>query len=94
MRFHEVDNPEILAFSKRDPVTGDTVLVVCTTNPHAWREATVHVDLDALGFADGGWDSTYTVRDQLTGAEYRWGEDNYVRLDPHAAAAHIFVVTR
>ncbi len=94
VRFHEVDNPEILAFSKRDADTGDTMLVVATTNPHTWREATVHVDLDALGLADDGWDATYTVHDLLTGAEYQWGEYNYVRLDPHADAAHIFHVTR
>jgi starch synthase (maltosyl-transferring) len=94
VRFHEVDNPEILAFSKRDADTGDTMLVVATTNPHTWREATVHVDLDALGLVDDGWDATYTVHDLLTGAQYQWGEYNYVRLDPHADAAHIFHVTR
>ncbi|WP_375489216.1 maltotransferase domain-containing protein [uncultured Jatrophihabitans sp.] len=94
VRFHEVDNPEMLAFSKRDDKSGDTVLVVATTNPHVWREATVHVDLEALGFDADGWDATYTVRDELTGAEYRWGEFNYVRLDPHVDAAHIFTVIR
>jgi starch synthase (maltosyl-transferring) len=89
LRFHEVDNPEVLAFSKRDELTGDTMLVVCTTNSHEWREATVRVNLPLLGMA---WDSGYIVRDLLTGDEYRWGEYNYVRLDPHHNPAHVLHV--
>jgi starch synthase (maltosyl-transferring) len=58
-------------------------------NPHEPREATVTLDLEALGMT---WDAGMTVRDLLTGAEYAWGERNYVRLDPHATPAHIFAV--
>ena len=86
---HEVDHPDLIAFSKRDDATGDTVLVVCTVNPHEWREATVSLDLTALGMT---WDSGFTVRDLLSGAEYRWGQRNYVRLDPHTRPAHVFTV--
>ncbi|MDT4926601.1 MAG: hypothetical protein QOG01_4314 [Pseudonocardiales bacterium] len=89
--FHYVDHPEITAYSKRDDVTGDTVLVVCTVNPHDWREATVHLDLDALGVE---WDTGYTVRDLLSGEEYLWGAHNYVRLDPYHRPAHILQVSR
>ena len=35
LRFHGVDNDALMAMSKFDPVTGDTVLVVVTLNP--WR---------------------------------------------------------
>jgi starch synthase (maltosyl-transferring) len=90
IRFHHVDHPDITAYSKRDSATGDTILVVCTVNPHEWREATVHLDLAALGVSP--WGDGFTVRDLLTGAEYRWGEHNYVRLDPHAIPAHVFEV--
>ena len=50
---------------------------------------TVNVDLPALGMR---WDSGFLVRDLLTGAEYQWGEHNYVRLDPHHQPAHVFEV--
>jgi starch synthase (maltosyl-transferring) len=86
---HQCDNADIVAFSKRDVATGDTVLVVCTVNPHEWREGTVSLDLAALGMT---WDSGFTVRDQLSGAEYEWGQWNYVRLDPHSNPAHVFTV--
>jgi starch synthase (maltosyl-transferring) len=88
--FHYVDNPDLTVFSKRDPASGDTVLVVCTLNPHEWREATTSLDLAALGF---DWDTGFTVHDLLSGEQYRWGEHNYVRLDPFTRCAHIFAVT-
>jgi starch synthase (maltosyl-transferring) len=90
VRFHHVDNPDLTAFSKRDAATGDTILVVCTVNPHEWREATVTLDLDALGLE---WSGGCTVHDLLSGATYQWGEVNYVRLDPFTNPAHIFHVT-
>jgi starch synthase (maltosyl-transferring) len=86
---HTVDNPDLIAYSKRDAATGDTVLVVCTVNPHEWREATVSLDLAALGMS---WDAGCTVRDLLTGEQFQWGERNYVRLDPHSRPAHVFTV--
>ncbi|MGI8760627.1 MAG: alpha-1,4-glucan--maltose-1-phosphate maltosyltransferase [Jatrophihabitantaceae bacterium] len=88
---HAVDNPELIAFSKRDPQTQDTILVICTVNPHEAREATTALDLRALGI---GWDEGFIAHDLLTGAEYPWGEHNYVRLDPHTQPAHIFQVRR
>ena len=91
LHIHGVDNDEVTAFSKRDEATGDTVLVICNVNPHETREATTWLDLDALGV---DWSQHFTARDLLTGAEYRWGERNYVRLDPHAQPAHILEIIR
>jgi starch synthase (maltosyl-transferring) len=89
LHVHEVEGDELIAFSKRDAATGDTVLVVCTVNPHEVSEGVTVLDLPALGI---DWDNAFTVRDLLSGAEYQWTERNYVRLDPHAQAAHIFTV--
>ncbi len=89
LRFHPVDNPDILAYSKRDEESGDTVLVVCTANPHQVGEATTALDLPALG---RDWDARMRVVDMLDGAEYQWGQYNYVRLDPQYRPAHVFSV--
>ncbi|HEY2172892.1 MAG TPA: alpha-1,4-glucan--maltose-1-phosphate maltosyltransferase [Mycobacteriales bacterium] len=89
--FHEIDNEELLAFSKRDPASGDTVLVICSLDPHGAREASTALDLPALGF---DWHERFVVHDQVTGARYDWGQHNYVRLDPFVEPAHIFVVER
>ncbi|WP_338184840.1 alpha-1,4-glucan--maltose-1-phosphate maltosyltransferase [Jatrophihabitans sp.] len=86
---HTVDSPEILAFSKRDPATGDTIIVVCTVNPAEWREATIFLDLPALGLP---LDSSFVVRDLLDGSEFHWSQANYVRLDPAIRPAHVLHV--
>jgi starch synthase (maltosyl-transferring) len=93
LRFHAVDQPELMCFSKRvdsiptRPGT-DTVLVVVNLDPHQTREATVWIDMPALGV-----DREFIVTDELTGESYLWGNANYVRLDPATRPAHIFTVT-
>ncbi|HET7667484.1 MAG TPA: alpha-1,4-glucan--maltose-1-phosphate maltosyltransferase, partial [Mycobacterium sp.] len=86
INFHHPDNDALLAYSKFDPVTGDQVLVVVTLNPFGPEEATLWLDMAALGFEpyDRFW-----VRDEITGDEYQWGQANYVRLDPARAVAHV-----
>ena len=128
LRFHHVDQPELICFSKRvsgREITGagtrtgntyaagtiterssvqsapqageqggavsDTVLVVVNLDPHQAREATVWLDLPALGI---DWHEGFSVTDELTGESFRWGQANYIRLDPAATPAHIFTVTR
>ena len=87
IRFHHVDNDALLAYSKFDPVSGDTVLIVVTLNPFGAEQGTVALDMGALGMApyDRFW-----VRDEISGEEYQWGQSNYVRLEPAKAVAHIF----
>jgi len=93
LRFHGVDQPGLMCFSKRvaNPAGGsgsDTVLVVANLDPYQTREATVWLDLPALGV-----DREFIVTDELTGESYRWGHANYVRLDPATRPAHVFAVT-
>jgi starch synthase (maltosyl-transferring) len=113
LRFHTVDQPELICFSKRvygagtiserpsvqaapqtgeqDGTAADTVLVVVNLDPHQAREATVWLDMPALGM---DWHEGFTVTDELSGEIFRWGQANYVRLDPAVRTAHIFTVTR
>jgi starch synthase (maltosyl-transferring) len=104
LRFHTVDQPDWLAFSKRvtpraeanlagqagyGSPAGDTVLVIVNLDPHQAREATVWLDLPALGM---DWGTEFTVTDEFSGQSYRWGQANYVRLDPSYHPAHILTV--
>jgi starch synthase (maltosyl-transferring) len=81
-----VDNDALLAYSKFDPATGDCVLVVVTLNAFAPEEATLWLDMAALGMETY---ERFWVRDDITGQEYQWGQSNYVRIDPGRAVAHI-----
>jgi len=85
--FHDVDSPDVLCWSKR---TGeDVVLVVVNLDPHGARESTVHLDVTALGLEP---DTSFEVRDEVTGATFTWGRDNYVRLDPFFEPAHVLTL--
>ena len=86
IRFHAVDNDALLAYSKFDPVTGDTVLTVVTLNPFSAEEGMLWLDMGALAMHDY---DRFWVRDEVTGEEYQWGQSNYVRLEPARAVAHI-----
>jgi starch synthase (maltosyl-transferring) len=89
IHFHHVDNEAIIAYSKTDPATGDTVLVVCTLDSYTVQAGTTSLDMPALG-AD--WNDTFTVHDEVSGETYQWGQFNYVRLEPWSQVAHIFRV--
>ncbi|CAN5334164.1 alpha-1,4-glucan--maltose-1-phosphate maltosyltransferase [soil metagenome] len=91
LRFHDVDNPQLICFSKQDEASGDTVLVVCALDSRTTQIGTTGLDLPALGFR---WGDRFAVHDEITGANYDWGQYNYVELDPHVEPAHILTVRR
>ena len=86
IKFHHIDNDALLAYSKFDPLTGDTVFVVVTLNEHAVEQGTLWLDMGALAMHP---DDRFTVHDEVTGEEYHWGQANYVRIEPWKAVAHI-----
>ncbi|MFF7214219.1 alpha-1,4-glucan--maltose-1-phosphate maltosyltransferase [Streptomyces sp. NPDC008238] len=89
LRFHPVNNDAVLAYSKRSGDGSDVVLVVVNLDPHHTQEATVSLNMPELGLA---WHESIPVRDELTGETYHWGRDNYVRLEPGRAPAHILTL--
>ena len=91
LRFHDVDNGALLCWSKRDPETGNTVLVICSFDSTGVQWGNTTLDMPALGM---DWHERFTVRDELTGATYDWGQHNAVRIDPYVEPAHVFTVHR
>jgi len=97
LKFHGVDDDQIICYSRRlapgQTPSGreDSLIVVVNLDPHGTRESMVRLDLPSLGF---DWNDSFTVHDLLTDAAYRWGQENYVRLDPHVQPAHVLHVRR
>lgn len=87
LTFHTTDNDAVIAYAKRSG--SNTVLVVANLDPHHTQEATVSLDMPALGL---DWHETVPVRDELTGETYHWGRNNYVRLEPGVTPAHVLVL--
>ncbi|TDC80448.1 alpha-1,4-glucan--maltose-1-phosphate maltosyltransferase [Streptomyces hainanensis] len=103
LHFHRTNNEHILAYSKRTRTPhADCVLIVVNLDPHHTHEATISLDLAQLegcGLtpAQEGGAEPFPVCDELTGATYHWGRDNYVRLEPgradaYASSAHILAL--
>jgi starch synthase (maltosyl-transferring) len=91
---HSTENDSVLCFSKSATTAegdDDTVIVVVNVDPHGTRETVVHLDMPALGY---DWHETFVVTDEVSGETWRWGEHNYVRLDPFVEPAHILSVRR
>ncbi|AQP47207.1 alpha-1,4-glucan--maltose-1-phosphate maltosyltransferase [Tessaracoccus aquimaris] len=87
VHFHHAPNDAVIVFSKRDG--DDTVLVVCSLDPDNTVESQLNLDFDALGFPAAG---KISVRDELTGEEYLWERQAFVRLYP-GKPAHVLHVT-
>jgi starch synthase (maltosyl-transferring) len=92
LRFHAVDNEEILCFSKTVGDGADAVLVVVNLDPVHVQSGHVEVPLEEWGLDPA---RPYQVHDLLGNSRHLWhGSRNYVALDPRAGAAHIFRLRR
>jgi starch synthase (maltosyl-transferring) len=90
LRFHHVENDQLLCWSKHDDDGDDAVLAVVNLDPRRPQAGIVHLDLAALGVPD---DRPFKLHDVLDGADYVWhGGANYVELDPAVRPAHLFSV--
>ena len=90
LRFLDVDNDHLLAYTKWTADGGNRVIVVVNLDPAAVHEGMLHVPAEVAGVAEGG---SYRVRDLLTGSQFMWTGRNYVRLDPLAGEpAHILSI--
>ena len=109
LRFHAIDNPALIAYSKRSIDGTDRILMIVNLDPHHAQSGWVSLE-GALpqgpsagagagaGAGDGdGADAAgaFQAHDLLSGARFLWkGERNYVALDPATSPAHILRIRR
>jgi starch synthase (maltosyl-transferring) len=90
--FHDVDNDELLCYSKTTADFNDVILVVVNLDPQHVQSGWVDLRLDRVGIHP---EIPYQVHDLLTEARYLWhGPRNYVELNPAVVPAHVFLVRR
>ncbi len=88
LRFHPVDNEQLICYSKATANLANVILVVVNLDPNYTQSGWTLLDLAALGLDPN---LPFQVDDLLTGAHYLWnGPRNYVELNPHRMPAHVF----
>jgi starch synthase (maltosyl-transferring) len=93
LHFHDTGDDAVICYSKAAASTpgSNTVVVVANLDPHRPHETTVSLDMPRLGL---DWHEPLLVRDELSKETYHWGRNNYVRLEPGCAPAHVLTVLR
>ncbi|MBI2364781.1 MAG: alpha-1,4-glucan--maltose-1-phosphate maltosyltransferase [Deltaproteobacteria bacterium] len=92
LRFHHVDNPELICFSKYTEDLTNVIVVVVNLDPHHIQSGWVELPMEDLGLDPH---QPFQVHDLLTDARYLWHDSkSYVELNPQAVPAHIFRLRR
>ena len=95
LSLHWSDDDAILVYSKHldgaltETGQSDTILVVANVDPHSTRQTMIHLDSTVWGIPRG---ADYVVEDLITGAEWTWNQDAFVRLDAFHEPVHILHV--
>jgi len=102
LRFHAIDNPQLICYSKSTDDFGNVILAVVNLDPRNRQSGWTDLALADLGLVDAEPDVgvhvdvtsiAFEVHDLLTDARYRWqGARNFVELRPAELPAHVFRV--
>lgn len=92
LRFHSLDNPQIIAYSKTSEDLLNVIVAVVNLDPDHTQAGMIDLPLDAFHLDPR---QPYQMHDLLTDAKYVWrGPRNYVELNPQRLPAHIFCIRR
>lgn len=91
LHFHQVDNPQLICYSKTTQGFDNTIVVVVNLDSFNEQTGWTNLDLDQIGCSAT---ESFLVDDLLNGVQYTWRERNYVALRPGVQPAHIFRVSR
>jgi starch synthase (maltosyl-transferring) len=92
LRFHAIDNDQLICYSKQTEDRADVILVVVNLDPHHTQSGWIELATEALALPIDGH---YQVHDLLSESRYLWhGQRNFVELNPSIVPAHIFRLRR
>ncbi|MGA8479085.1 MAG: alpha-1,4-glucan--maltose-1-phosphate maltosyltransferase [Chthoniobacterales bacterium] len=92
LRFHTVENDQILFYSKATAGLDNILLFFVSVDPFHSQNGFAYIPLEDLGL---GENEPFQVEDLLTGEQFSWrGRRNFVLLDPNIRPAHLFRIRR
>lgn len=88
LRFHPVDNDQLICYSKKSTDGADVIVVVANLDPHHTQSGWIELPLAEFGLEV---EQPYQAHDLLGDGRFLWhGSRNFVELNPQVAPAHIF----
>jgi starch synthase (maltosyl-transferring) len=88
--FAQTDNDQIICYTKIDPLTSNTLVIVVNLDVFNTQGAHIRLPLDKLGIDPSRY---FQARDMLSGERYNWhGEYNFVQLNPYDMPAHVLKI--
>jgi starch synthase (maltosyl-transferring) len=92
LRFHTVENDQILFYSKATAGLDNILLFFVSVDPFHPQSGFAYVPLEDFGL---GENEPFQVEDLLTGEQFVWrGRRNFVLLNPSNRPAHLFRIRR
>jgi starch synthase (maltosyl-transferring) len=92
LRFHPVDNDQMICYSKHTADFANVVLTVVNLDPHHTHSGWVELPLTELGL---DLDRSFQAHDLLSGARYLWhSARNFIELNPQVMPAHILRIRK
>ena len=92
LRFHTVDNEQIICYTKQSEDLSNVIAVVVNLDPHHVQSGWVTIPVETLQLDPL---ESYQAHDLLSGARFLWhGAKNFVELVPQSAPAHILRLRR
>jgi starch synthase (maltosyl-transferring) len=91
LRFHPVDNEQLICYSKHTPDFSNVILTVVNLDPHHTHSGWLELPFSELGLNT----DPFQVHDLLSEARYQWySPHNFIELNPQVMPAHIFRVRK
>ncbi len=88
LRFHPVDNDQIICYSRTDEASGNVVLCAVNLDPHHVQSGWLDLPIAALGVTD---QASVQVHELLSDQRFIWsGERHFLQLDPSRSPAQVF----
>jgi starch synthase (maltosyl-transferring) len=92
LQFHEIDNEQLIAYSKVTEDRSNMVLIVVNLDSRYTQSGWIDLPLERFGL---GSNDSFQVHDLLADAHYTWkGSRNYIELNPAAIPAHVLKISR
>jgi starch synthase (maltosyl-transferring) len=92
LKFHNINNEALIAYSKTSPDLDNIILVVVNLDPYHKQSGWLEINLDYFGIDH---QEAFQVHDLMSGSFFLWsGHHNYVEIDPGIMPVHIFRIRR